>query len=87
MRIENKQLYEFIKDAELIKAEDLDAAFGEAKDNEGHFGEILLKKKLIDEVKLRQMYAYILGVPFVDLSKEIIPSEILHIVPERISKK
>lgn len=87
MRIENKQLYEFIKDADLIKAEDLDLAYEEAKGDNGHLGEILLKKKLVDELKLRQLYAYILGVPFVDLSKEIIPSEILHIVPEPIAKK
>ena len=33
------------------------------------------------------MYAYILGFPFVDLSKEAVPIEILQIVPELIAKK
>lgn len=87
MKIENKQLYEFIKDAELLKLEDLDLAYKESADGGIQLGEILLKKKLVDELKLRQLYAYILGVPFVDLSKEIIPSEVLHIVPEPIAKK
>ena len=46
-----------------------------------------MAKKLIDEVKLRKLYAYILGVPFVDISKEIIAPEILQIIPEPIAKK
>jgi type IV pilus assembly protein PilB len=48
---------------------------------------LLLEKKLIDEIGLRKMYAYIMGVPFVDLQKETIPTEILQIVPEPIAKK
>ena len=38
-------------------------------------------------MKLRKLYAYILGVPFVDISKEIIAPEILQIIPEPIAKK
>lgn len=87
MRIENKQLYEFIKDAELIKTEELDLAYKDSQDGSKRLGEVLLERKLIDEVKLRELYAYILGVPFVDLSKEIVPAEILQIVPEPIAKK
>ncbi|MDO8240765.1 MAG: ATPase, T2SS/T4P/T4SS family [Candidatus Moranbacteria bacterium] len=87
MRIENKQLYEFIKDSELIKLEDLELAYKESQDSAKILGEVLLEKKLIDEVKLRELYAYILGVPFVDLTKEIIPTDILQIVPEPIAKK
>ncbi|MFA7209395.1 MAG: ATPase, T2SS/T4P/T4SS family [Parcubacteria group bacterium] len=87
MRIENKQLYEFIKDSELIKVEELDLAYADSQNGNKHLGEILLEKKLIDEVKLRELYAYILGVPFVDLSKEIVPADILQIVPEPIAKK
>ncbi|MDZ4385164.1 MAG: hypothetical protein U0944_01970, partial [Candidatus Moranbacteria bacterium] len=87
MRIENKQLYEFIKDSELIKTEELDLAYNDSQNGNKRLGEILLEKKLVDEVKLRELYAYILGVPFVDLSKEIVPADILQIVPEPIAKK
>ncbi|MDP1884745.1 MAG: ATPase, T2SS/T4P/T4SS family [Candidatus Moranbacteria bacterium] len=87
MRIENKQLYEFIKDSELIKIEELDSAYADSQSGNKRLGEILLEKKLVDEVKLRELYAYILGVPFVDLSKEIVPADILQIVPEPIAKK
>jgi type IV pilus assembly protein PilB len=87
MRIENSQLYEFIKDSELINLKDLDLAYKEAQENSRMLGDILLEKKLTDEIKLRQLYAYILGVPFVDLSKEIVPADILQIIPEPIAKK
>lgn len=87
MRIENSQLRDFIIDSEMVKKEDLDSAFKEAQDQGKKLGEILLEKKLIEEVKLRKLYAYILGVPFVDLTKELIDSDILQIVPEPIARK
>lgn len=87
MRIENKQLKEFIRDSDLVKGEALESAYVEAERIKKPLGELLLERKLIDEAALRKLYAYILGVPFVDLSKEIIPHDILQIVPEPIAKK
>ena len=87
MRIENKQLKQFIEDSEAVPQDKLEESFQEAQKEKGKLGDILLKKNLIEEAKLRQLYAYILGVPFVDLTKEIIPQEILQIVPEPIAKK
>jgi type IV pilus assembly protein PilB len=87
MRIENKQLKEFISDSGVVKKESLEKAFLEAEKDKKSLGEILIKGKLIDEPQLRKFYSYILGVPFVDLTKEIIPHDILQIVPEPIAKK
>jgi len=87
MRIENKRLKEFIEDSKLVDQKDLDAAYKEAQGKKQQLGEVLVAKKLIKEVKLRKLYAYILGVPFVDISKETIPSDVLQIVPEPIAKK
>ncbi|KKP79465.1 MAG: hypothetical protein A2271_04005 [Candidatus Moranbacteria bacterium RIFOXYA12_FULL_35_19] len=87
MRIENLQLKEFIKDSGMVGEKELEESFKEAQDGKKKLGEVLLAKKLIDEVKLRKLYAYILGVPFVDISKEIIAPEILQIIPEPIAKK
>ncbi|HCP08315.1 MAG TPA: hypothetical protein DIT25_00740 [Candidatus Moranbacteria bacterium] len=87
MRIENEQLRDFIKDAGMVKEAELESSFGEAQAQGKRLGDLLLGKKMISEVQLRKLYAYILGVPFVDLSKEIIPADILQIVPEPIAKK
>jgi type IV pilus assembly protein PilB len=87
MQIKNQQLREFISDADLLPAESLDAAYALAEQSQRKLGEVLLEKKLIEEAKLRKIYAYILGVPFVDLTKEIIPQETLQMIPEPIAKK
>lgn len=87
MQIKNEQLKEFIGDSDMIKPADLENAFKEAETKKKKLGEVLLEKKLIDEVNLRKLYAYILGVPFVDLTKEIIPQDVLQMIPEPIAKK
>lgn len=87
MRIENVQLRDFIKDSGMVKEDELETSFKEAQKDGKRLGELLVQKKLIDEIQLRKLYAYILGVPFVNLIKEIIPQDILQIVPEPIAKK
>lgn len=87
MKIQNQQLKEFILDSDLVAARDVEAAFGEAEKSGAVLGTVLLEKKLLTETDLQKLYAYILGIPFVDLAKEAIPSDILHIVPEPIAKK
>jgi type IV pilus assembly protein PilB len=87
MRIENEQLKSFILDASMVDPASLEAAFAEAQSREKKLGDVLLEKKLIEDEKLRKLYAYILGIPFVDLRKELISSEVLQSIPELIAKK
>lgn len=87
MRIEPEQLKLFLLDSNLVPKEALEQALGEARAQGQNLGTLLLEKKLLDEPALQKVYAYILGIPFVDLSKETIPIEILQIVPELIAKK
>ncbi len=87
MRIELKQLEQFLLDSNLIPKEQLEEVVAESRKTERDLGMIILEKKLLSEIELQKMYAYILGFPFVDLSKEAVPLEILQIVPELIAKK
>lgn len=87
MKIKNQQLKEFILDSDLVPAESLEVAFQEAERAGTLLGTMLLEKKLLSETDLQKLYAYILGIPFIDLSKEAISSDILHIIPEPIAKK
>jgi len=87
MRIELDQLKSFLLDSNLIPKEKVEEAAAEAKKDNKNLGALLLEKKLIQEAELQKVYAYILGIPFVDLSKETIPIEILQVVPELIAKK
>jgi type IV pilus assembly protein PilB len=87
MRIEAKQLEQFLLDSNLVSKDQLDQAVAEASKDQKDLGTLLLEKKLLNEVDLQKTYAYILGFPFVDLSKEAVPLDILQIVPELIAKK
>ncbi|NTW14042.1 MAG: Flp pilus assembly complex ATPase component TadA [Candidatus Moranbacteria bacterium] len=87
MHITNEQLQLFLTDSNLIPKVKIDEAFTEAEKLKKPLGPILLKKELINEAELQKVYAYVLGIPFVDLTKENIPLEILQIVPEPIARK
>ncbi|MGK2848661.1 MAG: GspE/PulE family protein [Minisyncoccota bacterium] len=87
MRIEPHQLKLFLLDSNLVSKEAVEETSKEAEESGKNFGTLLLEKKLIREEDLQKVYAYILGIPFVDLSKDTIPLDILHIVPELIAKK
>lgn len=71
----------------MVKSKDLKEAFEEAQKDNKKLGDVLLQKKLIAEVDLRKVYAYMLGIPFVDLTKEIVSQEVLQIIPQPIAKK
>jgi type IV pilus assembly protein PilB len=87
MNVASKQLKEFLIDAGLVDEKIIDKTIEESEKQNRKFGDLLIEKKEISEEELRKMYAYILGIPFVNLEKEDIPKEILQIVPEPIARK
>ncbi|HOW60492.1 MAG TPA: ATPase, T2SS/T4P/T4SS family [Candidatus Moranbacteria bacterium] len=87
MQVENVQLKAFLLDSNLIEGKVVEDNFKEASKSNKRLGDLLVEKKLITEIELRKLYAYILGIPYVDLEKESIKSEVLQIIPEPIAKK
>jgi len=87
MRVENQQLKKFLEDTDLIPKELLEETYKEAQKQKQRLADLLLRKKLINQEQLSKIYAYILGIPFISLEKEIIPPETLRIIPEPIAKR
>ncbi len=87
MKIENIQLRNFLLDSNLVDEAKVEQLYNEAEKKKKPLSDLLLEKELVNEVELRKLFAYILGVPFVNLEKETIPSDILQIIPEPIAKK
>ena len=87
MRVENSQLRAFLLDGGLVDAENLDAAEKESVKKEERLSDTLLRKGLIKTEQLNKLQAYILGIPFVNLEEEIVPKEVLRIIPEPIARK
>ncbi|MFZ2153940.1 MAG: ATPase, T2SS/T4P/T4SS family [Candidatus Moraniibacteriota bacterium] len=87
MRVENKQLKDFLLDSEILDPKEIERVFDYAQENDRVMGDLLIEEKLVSSEDLNKLYAYILGIPFVDIGKETISPDILKIIPEPIAKK
>ena len=86
MRIEPQQLKAFLLDAGLLTAEQFGEAEKKAKSTNQKVGDVLVSSGLIKSEEMIKLEAYILGIPFVNLEKEVIPLEVLRIIPEPIAR-
>src|SRR4030043_2430249 len=87
MFVDNERLKIFILDSGLVKEETMNQVMEESQKTGKRLGDLLVEKKILDSDQVRQLYSYILGIPFVNLEKEPIPKEVLQIIPEPIAKK
>ncbi len=86
MEISIKDLKKFILDAKLITSDRFEAASKKAKTNKRTIESVLIEDGLINEEDLANLNAYVLGIAFVSLKKEMIPIEVLKIIPEPIAR-
>lgn len=86
MKVEPQQLKAFLIDAELITTDKFEEILKKAKKTEENIGDLLVNEGLISREELIKLEAYILGIPFVNLEKEIINPDILKIIPEPIAR-
>lgn len=86
MRVEPQQLKAFMIDAGLISPEKFDQCLEKAKEKGVEVEAVLIAEGIVEEEELKKLEAYILGIPFVNLEKEIVPHEILRIIPEHVAK-
>ena len=86
MRVEPQQLKAFLLDAELVTKNEFDKAVKKAKKTGQKIGDVLVSEGHIKSEDLIKLEAYILGIPFVNLEKEIVDLEVLKIIPEPIAK-
>ena len=86
MRVEESQLKAFLLDAGLVKPAELKKAEAEASKAGKTLREVLLNAGFVKEEEIRRLEAYILGIPFVDLSRETIKPEVLRLIPEALAR-
>jgi type IV pilus assembly protein PilB len=86
MYIEEKQLKEFVIDSGLVSQTDIEKAIAQSESTGDSFGNVLVSQGKISDDDLKRMQAYLLGVPYVDISKTKIPIEILSLIPEPLAR-
>lgn len=87
MYISDSHLKTFLADAGLVSQKDFDAAEQEAKASGKQVSDILTAHNVIGEDELRRTYAYILGIPFVNLVDTSIKYEVLSLIPEPLARR
>ncbi|MFY9463400.1 MAG: GspE/PulE family protein [Candidatus Sungiibacteriota bacterium] len=86
MRINAAQLKTFLLDAGLVKPAALKKAEQDAEKTGISLRDALLNAGQVKEEEIRRLEAYILGIPFVDLSRETIALAVLQTIPEPLAR-
>jgi len=86
MKVDERQLHEFVIDSGLVSRKDVEAAAEEAEKKGRSLGDILVSAGKLEENDLRRISAYVLGIPFVDLKDKKIDPEILSLIPEPVAR-
>ena len=86
MQINEEQLKKTILDSKLVSSSDLDELGKKAEAKKQKLGDILLSEGKISEVDLKRMEAFVLGIPFIDLSTQKIDIAVLSLIPEPIAR-
>ncbi len=87
MYINNEQLKEFLIDSGLVSAKKFDASAKKADKKDVTVSEILVSEGEISEDDLRRSHAYVLGIPFVNLSGTKPDLNTLALIPEPIARR
>ncbi|MFC1801945.1 GspE/PulE family protein [Patescibacteria group bacterium] len=86
MRINEDQLKEFIEDSGLVTKLDIKEAEKVSEEREISIGRVLVENDKITEEELNRIKAYVLGIPFIDLTNKKIDFEVLSMIPEPIAR-
>jgi type IV pilus assembly protein PilB len=85
--METEALKNFLVDSRLIALKDFELAETEAEERGQRLEDLLISKGFLTEDDLRRAKSYILGIPFVDLKRELIPRAVLSLIPEPLARK
>lgn len=87
MKIENSHVKEYLLENGIIEQSVLGPIYDEAEKNNVQLCDLLVEKNVIDIIQCTKVKANVLGYPFIDLTKESIPGQILSMIPEQVAKK
>ena len=86
MIIDPKNLEEFVVGGGLVTAKKFNVSKKRAQKSRKDIKDILVEDNLLNEEQVAKLDAYISGIPFISLKKEIISPKILKIIPEPIAR-
>lgn len=86
MKLSEEKLKQLIVESNLVPKKDLDAVEKLMEEKSISFVDALMNLNALSDSDLRKLQAQALEIPYVDLTKEKIPFEILSMIPEPIAR-
>jgi type IV pilus assembly protein PilB len=86
MQIKEGDLQKFVLDAKLLTDADWDTIVKKSKTKGQKIEDLLLASGKVTEKDLQRMQAFVLGIPYIDLSSQKIDFPILSLIPEPIAR-
>lgn len=86
MLIPDQQFKKFVLDSGLVTRADFEALEKEMQKTHGDIGEMLVREGKLTKDDMGRIRAYILGIPFIDLSGQKIDFATLSLIPEPIAR-
>ncbi len=86
MQIDEEQLKKFILESGLVSRSDFEESLKKAQEKKQKIGNVLLSEGKISETDLKRMEAFVLGIPFINLSNVKVDFSVLSLIPEPIAR-
>jgi len=86
MEITTQNLKEFFLDSKLISEKQFEDSLKKSSETKQKLEDVLVADNILTEEQIASAKAYIAGIPFINIENEIIPSEVLKIIPEPIAR-
>jgi type IV pilus assembly protein PilB len=86
MQINEEQLKKFILEKKLVSKTDFEDALKIAENKKQKVSNILLSEGKISEADLKKTEAFVLGIPFINLTDQKIDVAVLSLIPEPIAR-
>ena len=86
MILDIKKLKSFLIDSNLVSAKNMQLAEAEELETKRRLEDVLVRRGFVSEEMIAKAKAYVLGIPFVELTNEKVEAEVLKIIPEPIAR-
>ena len=86
MKVDSKKLKKFLLESGLITEKQFEKSLEEEKSTGRDVGDVLVANNIISKEDLSRVQSHILGIPFINLERQIIDPEVLKVIPESIAR-
>ncbi len=87
MVVDEKKLEKLLLDTNIISVDDITAFEKQKKSSGISLSDFVLSGGKVKESELQKLQAYVIGIPYLNLEKEKIDRDVLHLIPEPIARK